>query len=332
MEEKKNNSSTVKNIIIVILSICVVVLGGMLLYSKAFKKDTPNNKISNSDLVNNNLTVRNKVGEITTLAGNFMVNLNDFQVSTVDNKTLGYAMLSKLDVHDSNSWRRYDFSEYCWDCILQASSEGIYVNSEKDYSGVIYKYDNSGNKLKEFKPNYVSKDQSVNITFVDNDLFFANGTYLYNGSEDSHKIKTIIKDGDYTFIDVETDSCGEYGPEVSIKNNVIIIAPGYNELGINDSGSLLVYYPSPAGDFILAEHYDCGDYGTDDFGMGGTLVTKSGKTIGKYYYGAEAYTVTGELIGPYYSDNKDGIYIMDSGQYSEVLCRYDANGNMKECK
>ena len=92
MEEKKKNSDTVKNIVIIILSVCVVVLGGILLYSKVFKKDTPSNIISNKELVNENFTIGEKVGEINTKAGNFLVNLKDFQVLTTDNKVLGYCM------------------------------------------------------------------------------------------------------------------------------------------------------------------------------------------------------------------------------------------------
>lgn len=325
MEEKKK-SDAIKNVVIIILVVCVLVLGGLLLYKEVFaKKDKPNNVSSNNELVNTNFTIRNTVGEIKTTAGNFIVDLSDYQVFTTNNTSLGYAMLSELDVHDNTSSRRYDFSEYDWNDILQASSEGIYVNSDKNYSGVIYKYDNSGNKIKEFKPTYESKDKNVNITFVDNDLFFANGTYLYGGTENTHKIKSIIKDGDYTFIDVESDTCAEYSPEVSIRGNVILTAPRYNEFGIKDDMSLMVYYPSPAGDFILAEQYDCGDYGEDDYGMGGTLVTKSGKTIGSYSYGAYAYTITGEPIGPYYSVDKTGIYIMDATATESIITKYGIN-------
>lgn len=333
MEEKKKDD-TIKNVVIIILVVCVLVLGGLLLYKEVFaKKDKLNNVSSNNELVNTNFTIRNTVGEIKTTAGNFIVDLSDYQVFTTNNTSLGYAMLSENDRYEDNHRSRYDFSEYDWNDILQASSEGVYLNSGKDYSGIIYKYDNSGNKIKEFKPTYESKDKSVSITIVDNDIFFAKGTYLYhtydtNGEFDklnTHKFKSIIKDGDYTFIDVETNSCGDYSPEVSIRGNVILAAPRYNEFGIKDDMSLIVYYPSPAGDFILAEQYDCGDYGQDDYGMGGTLVTKSGKTIGSYSYGAYAYTITGEPIGPYYGVDKTGIYIMDATATESIITKYGIN-------
>ena len=324
MEEKKKNSDTVKNIVIIILSVCVVVLGGILLYSKVFKKDTPSNIISNKELVNENFTIGETVGEIVTKAGNFLVNLKDFQVLTTDNKVLGYCM----DADDySLVGKPNNVKDYDWNSMLQASSEGIYVNSEKDASGTIYKYDASGKELGKFDVTYKSADNKVSITIVDNNTFFAKGFGVFD-----HKISSLVKDGAFTFIDFDTASCGEYGPEISIKNNVIVAAPNYNAFNIDNSGSLIVYYPSPAGDFILAENYDCGDYGTDDRGMGGILVTKSGKTIGRYSYGADAYTINGELIGPYYSVDKTGIYIMDATATDEILCRHDVTGKRIECK